>query len=164
MRLCRVPVNENTTVLHHITSSSAVLQSAGGILLSMGRAAMHITVRVPHVGFVTTDCHLPFLSITAIYHAESYERSNFELSLACICIIIFMFMLNRNYSKCKGSPWYVPNSIIHTDLQIPTVKEEISNFSTKYREKLITHPNEIISALLEDEEPRRIKPTELTRF
>jgi len=46
----------------------------------------------------------------------------------------------------------------------PTVKTEITNFSTKYREKLITHPNELIPALLE-EEPRRLKhfkPTELT--
>ena len=42
----------------------------------------------------------------------------------------------------------------------------ITNFSTKYREKLITHPNELISALLEDEETRRLKhfkPTELQR-
>jgi hypothetical protein len=45
---------------------------------------------------------------------------------------------------------------------------EITNFSTKYREKLIIHPNEFIPALLEEEEPRRLKcfqPAELiTRF
>jgi len=46
------------------------------------------------------------------------------------------------------APWYVPNPIIHTDLQIPTVKAEITNFSTKYREKLITNPNELTPALL----------------
>jgi len=47
----------------------------------------------------------------------------------------------------------------------PTVKTEITNFSTKYREKLITHLNELIPALLEEEEPRRLKrfkPIELT--
>ena len=35
----------------------------------------------------------------------------------------------------------------------PQFKAEITNFSTKYREKLITHPKELIPALLEDEEP-----------
>jgi len=62
-----------------------------------------------------------------------------------------------------NAPRYVPNTVLHTDLQIPTVKAEITNFSTKYREKPITHPNELIPALLEDEEPRRLKrfkPTE----
>jgi hypothetical protein len=59
----------------------------------------------------------------------------------------------------------VPNTILHTDLQIPTVTAEITNFSTKYREKLTTHPNELIPAVLEEEEPRRLKrfkPSELT--
>jgi hypothetical protein len=54
---------------------------------------------------------------------------------------------------------------LHTDLQIPTVKAEITNFSTKYPERLITHPNELTPALLEEEEPRRlkrVKPTEIT--
>jgi hypothetical protein len=48
---------------------------------------------------------------------------------------------------------------------MPTVKAKITNFSTKYREKLITHPKELTPALLEEEEPRRLKrfkPTELT--
>ena len=69
------------------------------------------------------------------------------------------------YVMYRNLLWYVPNTILHTDLQITTVKVEITNFSTKYREKLITHPNELIPALLEEEEPRRLKrfkPTELT--
>jgi hypothetical protein len=55
--------------------------------------------------------------------------------------------------------------MLHTDLQIPTVTAEITNFSTKYREKIITHPNDLTPALLEEEEPRRLKrfkPSELT--
>jgi hypothetical protein len=67
-----------------------------------------------------------------------------------------------------NAPRYVPNTLLHTDLQIPTVKAEITNFSIKYREKLVTHPNELTPALLEEEEPirlKRFKPTELaTRF
>ena len=67
-------------------------------------------------------------------------------------------------SKPHGTYRYVPNTVIHTDLQIPTVKAEITNYSTKYREKLNTLPNELIPVLLENEEPRRLKrlkPTEL---
>ena len=72
---------------------------------------------------------------------------------------------NKIFRSIVNTPWYVPNTMLHTDPQIPTVKAEITNFSTKYREKLITHPNELTPALLEEEEPRRLKhfkPTELT--
>jgi hypothetical protein len=72
---------------------------------------------------------------------------------------------NKVLRSIVNAPWYVPNTILHTDLQIPTVKAEITNFNTKYREKLIIHPNEITPTLLEEEEPRRLKlfePTELT--
>ena len=61
--------------------------------------------------------------------------------------------------------WYEPNNILYTDLQVPTVKAEITNFSTKYHKKLITNPNELIPVLLDEVEPRRLKrfkPTELT--
>jgi hypothetical protein len=71
-------------------------------------------------------------------------------------------------SHSVNAPWYVPITLLHTDLQIPTVKAEITNFSIKYRVKLTTHPNELTPALLEEEEPRRLKrfkPTEpTTRF
>jgi hypothetical protein len=78
--------------------------------------------------------------------------------------IVYRFQ-NQVLRSIVNAPRYVPNTILHTDLQIPTVKAEITNFSTKYREKLITHPNELILALLEEEQPRSFKPTELrTRF
>jgi len=72
---------------------------------------------------------------------------------------------NKVLRLIVNAPLYVPNTILHTDLQIHTVKAEITNFSTKYREKLIRHPNELIPALLEEDETRRskrFKPTELT--
>jgi len=72
---------------------------------------------------------------------------------------------NKFLRSIVNAPWYVPNTNLHTDLQIPTVKAEITNFSTKYRQKLITHPKELITAILDEEEPRRLKrfkPTELT--
>jgi hypothetical protein len=72
---------------------------------------------------------------------------------------------NKVLRSIVNAPWYVPNTLLHTHLKIPTFKAEITNFSIKYRGKLTTHPNELTPALLEDEEPRRLKrfkPTELT--
>jgi hypothetical protein len=38
--------------------------------------------------------------------------------------------------------WYVSNSVIRKDLQIPTVKEWISRFSSHYDVRINVHPNE----------------------
>jgi hypothetical protein len=60
------------------------------------------------------------------------------------------------------------NKILHTDLKILTIREEITKLTVKYRDKITTQPNEFASTLLEEEEPRRLKrfkPTDLpTRF
>jgi hypothetical protein len=40
------------------------------------------------------------------------------------------------------APWYVPNTVILRDLQIPTVKEEIRRYSSQYSSRLSAHPNE----------------------
>jgi hypothetical protein len=48
---------------------------------------------------------------------------------------------------------------------VPTVRQEMTKFNVKYRYKITTHPNELTSTLLEEEEPRRskrFKPTDLT--
>jgi hypothetical protein len=34
------------------------------------------------------------------------------------------------------APWYVSNSVIRNDLQVPTVKEEISRFSSNYNVRI----------------------------
>jgi hypothetical protein len=39
------------------------------------------------------------------------------------------------------APWYVSNSVLCNDLQIPTVKEEISRFSSSYNVRISVHPN-----------------------
>jgi hypothetical protein len=49
--------------------------------------------------------------------------------------------------------------------KVPTIREELTKFSVKYRNKITTHPKEHASTLLEEEEPRRLKrfkPTDLT--
>ena len=61
---------------------------------------------------------------------------------------------NKVFRSIANAPRYVPNTVLHIYLQIPTVKAEMTNFSTRYPEKLITHPNELVPAPLEDEEQK----------
>jgi hypothetical protein len=58
--------------------------------------------------------------------------------------------------------WYINKQVLHTDLKIPTIREEITKFSFKYTDKITTHSNELASTLLEEEEPRRLKRFKLT--
>ena len=81
-------------------------------------------------------------------------------------------ILERFQSKVlrliTNAPWYVPNTIIRRDLQINTIKEEISQWSSQYRARLHTHPNELAAQLLQPPDLRRLKrhqPIDLiTRF
>jgi hypothetical protein len=65
-------------------------------------------------------------------------------------------------------PWYVSNTVVRRDFQIPTVKEEIRRYSSKYSARLSTHPNDLILTLIELPDNRRLRrhlPIELpTRF
>jgi hypothetical protein len=66
------------------------------------------------------------------------------------------------------APWYVLNTHIRRDLQIPSVKEEISHYSSHYSARLTAHPNDILLTLLEQPERKRLRrhlPNDLpTRF
>jgi hypothetical protein len=96
--------------------------------------------------------------------------------------ILFMFnftastsnveILQRFQSKALhmivDAPWYVPNTLIRRDLQIPSVKEEISHYSSHYSARLTAHQNDILLTLLEQPERKRLRrylPNDLsTRF
>ena len=72
---------------------------------------------------------------------------------------------NKVLRAIVNAPWCVSNEVIHADLKVPTIREEITNFSVKYRDKTTTHTNELAYTLLEEDEPRRLKrfkPTDLT--
>jgi hypothetical protein len=66
------------------------------------------------------------------------------------------------------APWYVPNTVILRDLQIPTVKEEILRYSSQYSARLSAHPNELIVNLMAQPDNKRLRrhlPNDLsTRF
>jgi hypothetical protein len=55
------------------------------------------------------------------------------------------------------TPWYIPNKTIRKDLQIPTVKEDISRHSTQYSKRLSRHPNELTLNLEEPPRKRRLQ-------
>jgi hypothetical protein len=57
--------------------------------------------------------------------------------------------------KSVDAPWYVHNTIIRRDLQIPTIKEEIRWFISQYGARLSTHPNDLIVNLTELPDTRR---------
>jgi hypothetical protein len=72
---------------------------------------------------------------------------------------------NKVLRTIVNAPWYIPKQILHTDLKIPTIREEATKFSFKYIDKITTQPNELASTLLAEEEPRRLKifkPADLT--
>jgi len=75
---------------------------------------------------------------------------------------------NKVLRTIVNAPWYIPNKLLHTDLQIPTIREEITKFSTNHTAKLLTHPNKLTSNLLIEQGPgrlKRYKPLDLpTRF
>jgi hypothetical protein len=87
---------------------------------------------------------------------ETASKSNTE---------ILQRLQNKVLRAIVNAPWYVPNRLLHADVGIPTVREEITS---KYKHKITVHPNELAITLLNDvDEPRRLKrhkPTDLTRI
>jgi hypothetical protein len=75
-------------------------------------------------------------------------------------------ILQRYQSKVLraivNAPWYISNKVLRADLNVPIIREEITKSSVKYRDKITTHPNEIASTLLEEEESRRLKRMKTT--
>jgi hypothetical protein len=47
------------------------------------------------------------------------------------------------------APWYVPNTVIRSDLQIPTVKKEIRHYSSQYSARFSIHLSNLIVNLIE---------------
>jgi hypothetical protein len=66
------------------------------------------------------------------------------------------------------APWYVPDTVIQRDLQIPTVAEQISRYSSQYNAGISAHPNDLTVNLIELPDNRRLRrhlPNDLpTRF
>jgi len=46
-----------------------------------------------------------------------------------------------------NAPWYINNQLVHTDLHIPSVTDEIQRVATKYNNKTHNHANDLIEHL-----------------
>jgi hypothetical protein len=72
------------------------------------------------------------------------------------------------FCKTVDAPRYVPNTVIRMDLQTPTVKEELSRYSSQYSARLSAHPNGLVVNFMAQPDNRRLRrhlPNDLpTRF
>lgn len=64
---------------------------------------------------------------------------------------------SRILRQITNAPWYIRNSNIHNDLNIPTIKDEINNYCSKYVSKLSQHSNPLAQELLLFSGHRRLK-------
>lgn len=64
---------------------------------------------------------------------------------------------NKTLRMITAAPWYIKNSNIHKDLEVPTVKAEISKYASTYLTKLADHPNPLARNILHDLGYTRLK-------
>ncbi|CAG9124649.1 unnamed protein product [Plutella xylostella] len=66
---------------------------------------------------------------------------------------------NKVLRDISGATWYTRNAEIHEYLGMPTVKEEICSYSSKYQDRLQGHTNKLARDLLmsDPEDTRRLK-------
>jgi hypothetical protein len=55
--------------------------------------------------------------------------------------------------------WYVPNTVIRSDLQTPTVTIEIRRYSSQYSARLSAHPNGLVVNLMDQPDNKAIVKT-----
>lgn len=55
---------------------------------------------------------------------------------------------SKTLRKITNAPWYITNVQLHTDLQLPTVKEEINTRILTYKTRIDTHPNPLAANLM----------------
>jgi len=83
-------------------------------------------------------------------------------------IEILQRLQNRILRMATNAPRYVPNHALNTDLQMPTIREEITRLSSNYKAKIEVHPNKLTTSLFEKQGPGRLRrhsPIDLpTRF
>jgi hypothetical protein len=61
----------------------------------------------------------------------------------------------KAFRMIVDAPWFVPNTVIQRDLQIPTVKEEIRFYSSQYSARLSEHPYDLVVNLSEQPDSNR---------
>jgi hypothetical protein len=54
----------------------------------------------------------------------------------------------KAFRMIVAAPWYMPNTVIRTDLQTPTVKEEIRHYSSQQSAHISVRPNDLVVNLM----------------
>lgn len=78
----------------------------------------------------------------------------------CACkssVNIIQAFQSKTLRLISGAPWFVRNTLIHRDLNMPNVMDEIRNFSTKHLERADTHSNDLVHDLCAPSSLRRLK-------
>lgn len=81
-------------------------------------------------------------------------------------LIIFQRFQNKVMKIIVYAPRYVPNNMIQCDLDMPTIQEEIKQFSINYHNTPQLHPNDLVYKLLVSAREERkltcFRPLDLT--
>jgi hypothetical protein len=80
-------------------------------------------------------------------------------------IEILQRLQNKILRMVTNAPWSIPNHVLHNDLQIPTIREEIARLSATYKAKIEVHPNKLTTNLFEkhgQDRLRRCSPQDLS--
>ncbi|CAG4946647.1 unnamed protein product [Parnassius apollo] len=65
---------------------------------------------------------------------------------------------NKALRMITNAPWYVPNELLHHDLCLPIVKQEIIRHTRTYKERIERHPNTLARPLMANHnKARRLK-------
>jgi hypothetical protein len=91
------------------------------------------------------------------YIPPAQIKQTLHTQLGVTCAQIVERFQSKALRKTVDAPWYVPNTIIWRDLQIPTVKEEIRHYSSQYGARLSTHPNDLIVNLIGLPDTRQLR-------
>lgn len=65
---------------------------------------------------------------------------------------------NKMLRIITDAPWFVPNEVLHRDLNMNTVIQEIAKHAKSYKDRLTNHPNILAKSLMDERlEARRLK-------
>ena len=73
-------------------------------------------------------------------------------------IEILQYFQSKTGRIITNAPWYVTSETIHRDFRIPTIKEEIIKHGNRYNSRVSSHPNPLVTQLLDSTvHTRRLK-------
>jgi hypothetical protein len=113
----------------------------------------HIFTKRKQLGIVLTKMYwllgrkskLSIINKLLIYKTIFKPIWTYEIQLWGIAstsnIEIMEYFQSKALRIIMDAPWYVPNTIIGKDLQIPTVKHEINRYSYNHSKRFSVHPN-----------------------